>query len=95
MEYLVYLLSSSVTLYLDITLTALLVRMLADGILAGIIPAVLDDMAYAVTEPFVCAVRSVLERFGAFDELPIDPTYLFTSLILILVEQLLLVLPIY
>lgn len=49
----------------------------------------IEDFLYTVTEPVIAPVRSVIEHFGWFEELPIDVSFLITFLLLSVLESLL------
>lgn len=42
---------------------------------------------YAVTEPVVAPVRTLIERFGWFEGLPIDMSFMITFMLLSILEM--------
>lgn len=49
----------------------------------------IENFLYAVTEPVILPVRSVIERFGWFEGMPIDMSFFITFLLLSVLEMLL------
>ncbi len=47
------------------------------------------NFLYAVTEPVIMPVRSVIERFGWFEGMPIDMSFFITFLLLSILEVML------
>ncbi len=44
---------------------------------------------YAITEPVIMPVRSVIERFGWFEGIPIDMSFFITFILLSVLEMIL------
>ncbi len=49
----------------------------------------IENFLYAVTEPVIMPVRSVIERFGWFEGMPIDMSFFITFLLLSVLEMVL------
>ena len=50
-------------------------------------------LAFTVTEPFIIPVRMLCERFGWFQGLPIDMSFMITSMLIIIIRTLLQCIP--
>lgn len=49
----------------------------------------IENFLYAVTEPVILPVRTVIERFGWFEGMPIDMSFFITFLLLSILEMIL------
>ena len=70
-------------------LFALQICLFIRAILSWILPdaeGVLIDFLYAVTEPFLAAVRSLLSRFTSLAEGPFDLSFLITVVLISLLQ---------
>lgn len=46
-------------------------------------------LVFTVTEPFIIPMRALLDRLGLFQGLPIDMSFMFTSIMIIIVRTVL------
>ena len=46
-------------------------------------------LVFTITEPFIIPVRMILDRFGWFQGLPIDVSFMITSMLIIIVRTIL------
>lgn len=87
-----YVLVKFVTIFLDIVLIGMFVRAIlswfvqggADGFIGG-----LAGFLFVVTEPFIMPLRALFNRFGWFQGLPIDMSFMITAMLLSLANLLL------
>ena len=87
-----YVLVSFVTIFLDIVLMAMFVRAILSWFVQGGTGGFLGGLAgflYVVTEPFILPVRALCNKFGWFQGLPIDISFLITAMLLSLASTLL------
>ena len=88
----VYVLVKFVTIFLDVVLIGMFVRAIlswfvqggADGFLGG-----LTSFLFVVTEPFIMPVRALFNKFGWFQGLPIDMSFMITAMLLSFANMLL------
>ncbi len=88
MDLLIYLLVSTVRLFLLVEEILFLARailswlfMAEDGLLVNFL--------YAVTEPLIIPIRKLLDRFESVSDLPIDIPFLVTVMLMSVVQMLL------
>ena len=88
----VYVLVKFVTIFLDIVLIGMFVRAILSWFVQGGTGGFLGGLAgflYVVTEPFIIPVRALFDKFGWFQGLPIDISFLITAMLLSLANTLL------
>jgi YggT family protein len=80
-EYVLFVLSRAIVMLVVVLDGAMLLRAIFS--LLGIDEeTAVGALLYDITEPLIMPVRALLERLGWFQGLPIDMSFLFTSLLL-------------
>ncbi len=88
MDLLIYLLVSTVSMFLMVEEILFLFR----AILSWIFFAednVITNFLYAVTEPLIVPVRAVLNRFETIQNIPIDISFIVTVMLMSVLQMLL------
>lgn len=89
MEYVLYILMRAVLMVVIVLDVALLLRAVLS--LFGVDEeTAVGALLYFITEPVILPIRALLDRLGWFDGLPIDMSFLFTSMLLNILLMLLL-----
>ena len=86
MEVTYYIVSTTVTVLLNVVLWSLLIRVVMSLFVDEESPSGIYIFCCAVTEPIVAPTRRLLFRIPALEGLPIDLSYFTTALILIVIE---------
>ncbi len=81
MKNIIYLLSSTVSLYVFVLMTLMILRVFI-SLMASDSPSKFELFIYSATEPVVFPVRCVLMQFEAFQSIPFDFSLAFTMIIL-------------
>ena len=85
----VYILVKFVIIFLDVILFAMLIRAVLSWFTMGDGQSPLGHFLFVVTEPFILPVRMLCAKFGWFQGLPMDMSFLITTLLLSLSNVLL------
>ena len=78
----VYIIVRFVIIFLDVIMFAMLLRAIFSWFVAGSGETPLTGFLFVVTEPFILPVRALCARFGWFQGLPMDMSFLITTVIL-------------
>ena len=93
-ELFLYLIVNTVDVFLSLILMAMLVRSIMSLLMMDD-----DNVIYAIactiTEPFIIPVRTLFERKGWFQGLPLDASFFCAAMILAIVQVTLSFIPIY
>ena len=77
----IYVITTALSIFLDIVLTCMLISAVLSWILPeGEYPLV--DLIHGISDLFVAPVRYVLERLGWFQGFPLDMSFLITVILL-------------
>ena len=93
MELLVYL----IVQFVDILLSVIIFAMLGRVILSFLMfdeDGPLGTFLFAVTEPFIIPVRTLFERLGWFEGMPLDMSFFVTCVLLDVIRTVLAFIPI-
>lgn len=86
MEYVIYILRVTAVILLDAVMLAMFLRAVCSWFMAE---GRLIDFLYMITEPFILPVRMLLDRFGLFQNLPVDLSFFITYLLLSVISAIL------
>ena len=85
----IYILVKFVIIFLDVILFAMLIRALLSWFTMGEGQSPLGHFLFVVTEPFILPIRLLCAKLGWFQGLPMDMSFLITTLLLSLSNVLL------
>lgn len=93
MPPIVYMLVQLVYIFLDVMMVAMLLRAILSWFAFAEWANRIGSLLYVLTEPLIWPVRSLFNRFGWFEGLPLDIPFFVTSLLLMVLRFLLNMLP--
>lgn len=85
-DYIVYIVSLSVFLFLAVVNIAMLVRAILSWFMQGETSR-FTVFLYVITEPLILPVRRLIDRMGWFQGSPIDFSFLITNLLLVMMME--------
>ncbi len=77
-----YVLIQFVTIFLDVISVAMLVRAVLSWFQMGDGQSPIGNFLFVVTEPFILPIRALFDRFGWFQNIPLDVPFFVTMLLL-------------